>query len=82
MTEHSTTPVAAADASTRPDQPPIDRSVLALFGLFGGIGPYAALRHRISPTIGYSYAPEVSLTDIGAAAGMAGPGLVARLRRA
>ncbi len=32
VTEPSTTPAADADAAPRPDQPPIDRSVLSLFG--------------------------------------------------
>ncbi len=28
-----------------------------LFGLFGGFGPFARLRHSISPTVSYTYAP-------------------------
>lgn len=34
----------------------------AIFGFYPGFGPYSALRHRLSPTISYSYAPEVNLT--------------------
>jgi hypothetical protein len=34
-----------------------------LFGLFGGIGPYARLRHAISPTLSYSYAPPGEVSD-------------------
>lgn len=34
-----------------------------LFGLFGGFGPFAAIRHSISPMIGYSYAPSANVSD-------------------
>ena len=34
-----------------------------LYGIFGGFGPFAALRHSISPTIGWSYAPSKDLSD-------------------
>lgn len=34
-----------------------------LYGLYGGFGPFAALRHSISPTIGWSYAPAKDLSD-------------------
>lgn len=30
-----------------------------LYGFFPGVGPYSSIRHRISPQIAYSYAPEV-----------------------
>jgi hypothetical protein len=35
----------------------------SLFGLFGGFGPYSRLRHQISPTFGYSYAPAGNVSD-------------------
>lgn len=28
-----------------------------LYGFFPGVGPFTAIRHRLSPTIGYSYSP-------------------------
>ena len=34
-----------------------------LFGLFGGFGPFTRLRHSISPTIGYSYAPAAGVSN-------------------
>ena len=34
-----------------------------LYGLFGGFGPFAALRHSIQPTFGYSYAPAAEVSD-------------------
>jgi hypothetical protein len=34
-----------------------------LFGLFGGFGPFTRIRHSISPTIGYSYAPQADVSD-------------------
>ncbi|HEX5972100.1 MAG TPA: putative LPS assembly protein LptD, partial [Gemmatimonadaceae bacterium] len=34
-----------------------------LFGRFGGFGPFAAIRHSISPTISYSYAPSADVSD-------------------
>jgi len=34
-----------------------------LFGLYGGFGPFTRIRHSISPTIGYSYAPSKDLSD-------------------
>ena len=34
-----------------------------LFGLFSGFGPYSRLRHSISPTFGYSYAPAGQVSD-------------------
>ena len=34
-----------------------------LFGRFGGFGPFTALRHSISPTISYSYAPSANVSD-------------------
>ncbi|MBW3630963.1 MAG: hypothetical protein KY464_16950 [Gemmatimonadetes bacterium] len=35
---------------------------LSLFRRYPGFGPYSALRHRLSPTVSYGYAPEVKLT--------------------
>ena len=34
-----------------------------LFGLFSGFGPFQRIRHQISPTIGYTFAPEASVSD-------------------
>ncbi|MGH7620629.1 MAG: putative LPS assembly protein LptD, partial [Gemmatimonadaceae bacterium] len=34
-----------------------------LFGLFNGFGPFSRFRHSITPTIGYSYAPEAKVSD-------------------
>ena len=34
-----------------------------LFGLFSGFGPFTRIRHSISPTIGYSYAPQADVSD-------------------
>jgi hypothetical protein len=34
-----------------------------LFGLFGGFGPFTRIRHAISPTIGYQYAPSADVSD-------------------
>ncbi len=34
-----------------------------LFGLYGGFGPFTRIRHSISPTIGYSYAPAANVSD-------------------
>ncbi|MDB4882404.1 MAG: hypothetical protein JWL95_1170 [Gemmatimonadetes bacterium] len=34
-----------------------------LYGLFGGFGPFARIRHSISPTLGYSYAPAAEVSD-------------------
>ena len=34
-----------------------------LFGLYGGIGPFTRLRHSISPTLSYSYAPSGHVSD-------------------
>ncbi|HEX6926002.1 MAG TPA: putative LPS assembly protein LptD [Longimicrobiaceae bacterium] len=31
----------------------------ALFGFYGGFGPFEAMRHRITPTISYTYSPAV-----------------------
>ncbi|CAN5129330.1 hypothetical protein BH23GEM4_BH23GEM4_17080 [soil metagenome] len=33
-----------------------------LYRIYGGIGPYAAIRHHFKPTISYSYAPSVTQT--------------------
>jgi hypothetical protein len=35
-----------------------------LYGFFPGVGPYSAIRHRISPQISYGYAPEVVQTPL------------------
>ena len=34
-----------------------------LFGLFGGFGPFTRIRHSISPTLGYTYAPQADVSD-------------------
>jgi hypothetical protein len=34
-----------------------------LFGLYGGFGPFTRLRHSISPTLAYSYAPAANVSD-------------------
>jgi hypothetical protein len=34
-----------------------------LFGLFGGFGPFTRIRHSISPTMSYSYAPAADPGD-------------------
>ena len=34
-----------------------------LFGLFPGFGPFSRLRHSITPSIGYSYAPASKVSD-------------------
>jgi hypothetical protein len=34
-----------------------------LFHLFGGFGPFSRIRHQISPTIGYTFAPEGHVSD-------------------
>jgi hypothetical protein len=33
------------------------------FGLFPGFGPFSRIRHSITPTFGYSYAPAKSVSD-------------------
>jgi hypothetical protein len=35
----------------------------ALFGFFPGLGPYEAIRHRVSPQLSYSYSPQVEQTE-------------------
>ena len=34
-----------------------------LYGLFGGFGPFAALRHTLTPSIGYTFAPTGTISD-------------------
>ena len=34
-----------------------------LFGLFRGFGPFQRIRHQISPTIGYTFAPAADVSD-------------------
>jgi hypothetical protein len=34
-----------------------------LFGLYGGFGPFTRIRHSISPTLSYSFAPAANVTD-------------------
>jgi hypothetical protein len=34
-----------------------------LFGLFGGFGPFTRIRHSLSPTLGYTYAPQADVSD-------------------
>lgn len=36
----------------------------ALYGFFPGIGPYSAIRHRLSPTLSYGYSPQVVQTEL------------------
>ena len=35
-----------------------------LYGFFPGVGGFSAIRHRFSPRLSYSYAPEVQQTDL------------------
>ncbi|CAN5811478.1 hypothetical protein BH23GEM3_BH23GEM3_15710 [soil metagenome] len=35
-----------------------------LFGFYPGIGGFSAIRHRLSPSLSYSYVPEAELTDL------------------
>jgi lipopolysaccharide export system protein LptA len=39
-------------------------STAGLFGFYPGIGPFSAIRHRLSPTISYAYSPEVRQTAL------------------
>lgn len=34
-----------------------------IFGLFPGFGPFSRFRHSITPSVGYSYAPEAKVSD-------------------
>jgi hypothetical protein len=34
-----------------------------LFHLFGGFGPFSRIRHQVSPTFGYTFAPEGHVSD-------------------
>ena len=34
-----------------------------IYGLFGGFGPFAAFRHTVTPSVGYSYAPRANVSD-------------------
>jgi hypothetical protein len=34
-----------------------------IYGLFGGLGPFSAFRHSISPSVGFSYAPKGNVSD-------------------
>lgn len=34
-----------------------------LYGLFGGFGPFAALRHTVTPNFGYTFAPTGKVSD-------------------
>ena len=52
------------------------------FGLFGGIGPVARIRHAISPSVGWQYAPAATLPEAYARALSAGRGSVDRRIRA
>jgi hypothetical protein len=36
----------------------------AIFGFFPGVGPYEAIRHRLSPNMSYSYSPQVEQTEL------------------
>ena len=35
-----------------------------IYGLFGGLGPFEAIRHKMSPSVNWQYAPEVVPTDL------------------
>jgi len=35
-----------------------------IYGLFGGLGPFEAIRHKMSPSMNWQYAPEVVPTDL------------------
>ncbi len=35
-----------------------------LFGFFPGVGPFEAIRHKLSPSFQFSYAPAVTSTDL------------------
>ena len=35
----------------------------SLFGFFPGVGPFSGFRHRVSPSISYSYSPAVQLSE-------------------
>ena len=35
-----------------------------LFGFFPGVGPFEAIRHKLSPSVQFSYAPEVTSTEL------------------
>ena len=35
-----------------------------VYGFFGGFGPFEAVRHKISPSFNFSYAPAVDPTDL------------------
>ncbi len=35
-----------------------------MYGFFGGFGPFEAVRHKVSPSFTYSYAPEVNPTEL------------------
>ena len=35
-----------------------------IYGFFPGFGPFEAIRHKMSPGFDFSYAPEVSPTEL------------------
>ena len=35
-----------------------------IYGMFGGFGPFSAIRHKISPSFSYEYAPAVTPTPL------------------
>ncbi len=35
-----------------------------LYGFFGGVGPFQAIRHKISPGVDFSYSPEVTPSEL------------------
>ena len=35
-----------------------------IYGYFGGFGGFEAIRHKISPSVSYSYAPKIVATDL------------------
>jgi hypothetical protein len=51
-----------------------------LFGLFGGIGPVAAVRHTFAPLISWAYAPEANIPEEFARAVVTSPTQPLRLK--
>ena len=35
-----------------------------IYGYFGGFGGFEAIRHKLSPSVSYSYAPKIVATDL------------------
>lgn len=36
----------------------------AVFGFFPGVGDFTAIRHRLTPTVSYSYSPEIQQSEV------------------